>query len=1534
MQELIKKRPLYVATDVDQTLTSENESPFLKNFRIAYNKNDRLPTGTAGDTSQGGNFGSGTPLQGARLAIPEQFPMPAGINHTIGAYECQETNELYWACWNNQRFHGVYRLRGDTGMVDVVKIDTCFNFSLDPRFSLKNRMYLKVVYDSDNMQNVRVKAKYLVFTDGYNWQRWIDVETAIATAGYDPVLFPYFSAPPPHHDPCELINWIAAPPFRCPSTELVPFSQADVGKFNNLLYKSLQFAYQYIYTDGRTSVFSPYSSNVYVGTSACSQLTTNSPRCVRLTLSAGGPLVEKIRVFFRNCGGDWYLYDTIDKYDPCDRDEPFYTREIGLQDYNAEDNTFPYSYCGDKECGLYNAADALRVQEDIPIKSFAMTPVGDSVVLGNNLYNYNNFTCETLDNVEISIDQDEDDEGEDGNANCTPQNVTITAWVTTEGAPIVRVDNADGDVIFGTSYALKGFPAHYDRGVETVFANRQGFIGYLAGTPYATIGEQWRVAADGSMAEVGILNWWDNNVRNSILQTINDGGYYLSKFVFVVPRGRYLFRVASNRSDITDPGYQQTSTYIANRANAIGFHKEWNRPVWQSANQDWTQKELYIDACAGDVDTFADQDKLVLDTFVPIFADRDREKAFSGYITDTDNPDKKGMELLSYIVDEGFPETIRSGRYTDHNGFYWSSVQNGGANNSNVVFWGEYNCQLRTRDTWFIRTTHPRRPRGQKFFEQNLTVESVTGTYQLCNEVQVKGKIIDTDGNGIAGVNVVVTRGSTALTNSEGEFTLKVHRGNVRGILGDIIRDDKILFGAGSVCPLVSEDCTCIPVENFQWPRGACICPNVRIYPFVFNFTLRYASTNARALKGGGRYGFAIVGRDKGGRQTFANNIGYVDYPTFLERGNYEPLAVRWTITDEFVLPEDVSYISFYRTKNLNFGGYIQWVGDKIEFLNARGELITTTDEAVRARITIQSLIDFNRENNFATTVGYQFVQGDMLRVYDNGDGDLFEVTADTPFMDYQILGTDFNQSITGPDVEVPEDEEVVGRSFIIEYNKRLEALKDKCSFWIEIIRPHQCEQRELYFEICGTYAVENGKIMGDITTGILPTWDTYYQTRFIRPEGCSAKQINHPFESASITDFWGNECESGGRIAIADPQAYQQWHADDVIKSDDFVNTSQVNGLATFREANRKNFKGQEWGGIVAIHAERSVVCFICQNDFFITDYNMVYLRANREGVVVANLENTLSEPRQKTGFTYGCEYEDNDTIEFNDGLAIWADRKNAGVIIMDYNRAEDVARIENKGYFLSKFRHVIQHNAALVPERYLLDLIEISAGFDPKYREYVITFRPRRDLTFEPSVFINNERETFVDMQETFVFNLDMMQWARFTSYTPEGYGTLRKSATGMELITFVNGQPYFMNDNSVNYYNYFYGYAVDQVITLVWNYDPSKVKIFQSVTVESNSMQYYSDMVFTEERNSFSYIPPGYWVKREGIWYAEFLRDMSTYPDLEHPYVSMLADGKRIFGQFVWLRLVRDTRMRTGYNELNNLWVRLAGSERSEK
>ena len=94
------------------------------------------------------------------------------------------------------------------------------------------------------------------------------------------------------------------------------------------------------------------------------------------------------------------------------------------------------------------------------------------------------------------------------------------------------------------------------------------------------------------------------------------------------------------------------------------------------------------------------------------------------------------------------------------------------------------------------------------------------------------------------------------------------------------------------------------------------------------------------------------------------------------------------------------------------------------------------------------------------------------------------------------------------------------------------------------------------------------------------------------------------------------------------------------------------------------------------------------------------------------------------------------------------------------------------------------------------------------------------------------------------------------------------------------------------------------------------------------------FFIDRIKTEEKNSFSYIPQSGFKRKENMQYACVLRDMSSYFDPNKYQVSMLFDGKRLFGRYMRARLALTEENEDKYFELNRIWALVSGSELSMK
>jgi hypothetical protein len=1543
-QRITRSKPLYVVTDKSEKYTSENEAFYLKNYRVTFNAN--------ADGSEGGNFGLGTPIRSNKKA--SIGVMPAGKNMTMGAYESKETNQIYYFNWNSNNFHGIYRINGDTLKWEIVMVDPILAFSNDPAHRIPpHRVTLRVYYENDPVTKTKkAKAIFLVFTDGFGWQRFIDTEAAVATNGYDASQYPYYTLRPPQFDRQEYIDLAIRPPMFPIEVSAIDPTADDIGKPNNITDKAIQFAAEFQNTDNRTSVFGPYSSPFIQKSNPCNLNASGLPRCLKLKINVGSALVERVLLYQRLCGGDWYLYDTIERFGPRSNTDQYWLRDgqwAGLN-YDHTDNTIEYTYCGDKETSLAVQDDANRIQTDLPLVSIGLTAAGDSILLLDNLYNYNNFEKSELAKFSLAVQDTPSDVG--SYSVVKTRKITLYAFLSTVG-PFGQIDSnafiwtngSDTTLRYGgitTNFnnggSIQGFAfnTQFNDYLGLTLGDSKNFICYLAGTPYYAEGKQGIIDKQGNFTELLSVNA-QNNQQTDLLKTIHSQGkFVVQKFEFDVPAGKYIARMARQGVDLNTQ-YQKTSTSIIGLANKNNINAMFGLSNWAGVNN--FVKEIEVDVCTEDFDAWTTNNSLFY-LFVPyVFQQSGNAGVFNnlwrfieGYLQE-DDTSLQPYERATYIKKAGLgglAQYERSGKITDHNGYYFEYMAMGTAYKGEVQFIGLVNCN--GPNILAETAIHLNAKQDNGYYQENISVaDFLGGPLGPCMQIKIRGTVLDCKtGAPIAGVGVTLTQGATAYTGIDGAFEIIAHDGNAA-------YQGRIYANVSGSCLMQTCAASCLDVQPYDSNIVGCNSCVERIYPATFNFSFTFADQNVNSIKEGGRYGVSVQGWDRAGRVQYANFIGYIDAPSFPQKGNFNPMQIVVNLLQDLILPNDLAYISFSVTKELTNKKYLHWVGDAISFLDKDGNILADGNGAVRAKISIQSLLDYNKQNNFSTTVEYQQVPGDFVRIYDDGNGNLFDPAKNNGYLDFQVLGSDFNQSVQEESTSTSTTDEttgitttnnvnatITGSDIFIAFDKRLLALSKQCGFWIQLSTPSNGEEEEAYFEVPGMYFTSEGKILAK--QFVLNAFDTYYQNRSLNISKCTGKAILHPFMSSSVSDFWGANCSSLGRVLVKNNQAMQQWYPDDVIKSDEFVNQGQINGFGTWRGSNRKQFKGQERGGIVAGHAQNKLIVFICQSDWFMTDYDLQLVRSTSAGLIVASADNIIGDPQQKKESMFGCEYADTGTIQFIEGdknYVVWADSKKEAIALCDYRTAIDIADLGVKSYFSDKFNYQRNYNNSLDPATILSNLMELTVGVNPKYKEISFSFRKRKNSSTQVNDFVNTERETFTELNETFTFSIEQKQWARFETFVPEFYGMLQKSISGNEFISFVNGVPYLHNSKDVDTFNEFYGVSDSQVIDLSFYPKEERDLTYQCIIITSPVVKFFVDKIKTNHPNLYSYVAP-FWVrKRQNKFYSTLLRNMGSYPSNQNDSPSMIVDrGGKIAGEYCRIRLVRDVTQLNSYSEIDHI------------
>lgn len=1556
MQDVKQILPIFIQTDKAYERLKAEESPFNKGSTIDINGNPDTGAGTNNPTGEGQNEYVLTPTRSNKVITG--VDLPDGVNKTSGAFESVATKEEYHFVYNYSGNHSIWVIDGDTGVCTKVIEDPLLAITDDQEaFVAHHRVTLRVVLD----ENKNIIEKHLLWTNGKQWQGWINVVAAIATNGFD-AQNAYWKLMPPHFDRKELLEWPVRPPMIAPVAEAVENTEDDEGKINRIIDASWQFAIDFTNTDGRYTTVSPWSVPVIINTENYPSNPDAVPKNILITLPAGSPLTEKIRLYVKKCGGLWMLYDTLNKFTSSGVNSPsvignnYWMRKNPWSEFTYDPvfNTIQYTFDFGKVPLITPQEKFTRLQTAMPQVSNSLTDFQDSVVLGNNRYDYPNFDDDVISKLDANIQQKPP-------STCPRpiRDVYVYAYIgqcrqdfsyTSQVGYFLGDDTQMrfGGMRMSDSGATVIVVPEESKYFSLDFADRDALVCYAKGTAYFAVGEWYQVNQDNSLVAIpNLLDFDDNDVLAYAQNVFLAGGYFICRFHLRIPAEKYILTLGRHNVGSTGD-FRNTSTYIYGIANSrvksqtqVGSN---NLTSIKPQNSIVTfSKEMEIDCTAGNVDVWGNN----ADTFYvycPYQSTEGQEnfRFIEGYLQES--PDStKPVELFPYDMTGNNADDW--GKFTDKNGFYWAYTKARDSNETDIRFITRLNC---TYPFQFIVGT----AQGGIGWKQNpVTTVSIynSNSFGACNRVLVRGMITSLTGMPYANISVSIKDGSTALTNQDGTFELVVHDGrqNTSG-------NRNIYVNASSNYLISTASCGYIPLNPYSDSLAPCAQCTERIYPIRINLAINIEVLIQTSLKESDKYSVGVVGADLAGRLMWVNEIKEVSVPSFLERDNTNATYIRALLSAQLTLINypDIKWLTFSVSKRRTIKKYTDWVGDRIRFIDNTGNVTADPSTAVFVSIVIDSLFNYNLARNFTTLASYQFVLGDRLRVLDDGNGNLYDVATFGDPIDVQVLGTNYNQAATNAGI-LPQTTDVVinaetnennqSITLILKYDNRFDKLKNKEGFWIEIYAPQPEAEVFPYCEVPGFYPVINGIVSEFIGYGIngapqynqllqkdLNYWDTYYLQRNISVPDAGNLFFNHPFQSENITDNWGKGCTSCGRQHTKNEEAAQSWLPGELNKSLAFA-VGSLNGLATFtgEDEHRKDYGSYPYGGITAMVTQMNYIAIFCQNSWFLIDFKMRYSYVNDAGLLVTNLNDTFSEMHQRIGSHFGLSYEDTACIIFDDEYAYFLDTKNTALAKCNYQKAIDITQenegerggiqswLNNKCYFIQNWN--TSHE--------LKDRFDKVMGIDVERGNIYLTFRPRRNNSNNLESYVSQRRNYDERHQETMVYSIKHKAWLPMANFTPEVYSRVRGAWANQEFITFAAGKPYYHNGTANNSFNEFYGIQTSQSIIGVFNSESSLNKILGNISQDTNPLSYYADLIYSDDPYSFSYLPLNLFKKKENQYYGAALRNMVSYPAPNPPndsfFVSTLQDGKRIFGRYFVCRLISAHEKRNDYCELKNVF-----------
>jgi hypothetical protein len=293
----------------------------------------------------------------------------------IGAFEDGANETIYWFIHDS-----TFGSTSPTGKIDlIVSFNITTSILVYHVISIANTSVLsdKTVLNFNNkylITGINLVDGLLFFTDNYNPPRFINVNrkysnpsgTPLVDGGGNAVLLE------------ESLLVIKKPPYSAPSIELTTTSGGDE---NYLEERFICFAYRYEYQDDEysaTSQFSDaafsqkpflFSTEAYLNDGAVNRFNT-----AIITYNSGGPLVTSIELLFKDSDGT--VVKVIEKLNKAN---------LGLSD----NTDYTYNFRNSKIFTILPEAELLRLYDNVPLLAQAQTLMGNRLMYGNYIENYN-----------------------------------------------------------------------------------------------------------------------------------------------------------------------------------------------------------------------------------------------------------------------------------------------------------------------------------------------------------------------------------------------------------------------------------------------------------------------------------------------------------------------------------------------------------------------------------------------------------------------------------------------------------------------------------------------------------------------------------------------------------------------------------------------------------------------------------------------------------------------------------------------------------------------------------------------------------------------------------------------------------------------------------------------------------------------------------------------------------------------------------------------------------------------------------------
>jgi hypothetical protein len=415
----------------------------------------------------------------------------------------------------------------------------------------------------------------------------------------------------------------------------------------------------------------------------------------------------------------------------------------------------------------------------------------------------------------------------------------------------------------------------------------------------------------------------------------------------------------------------------------------------------------------------------------------------------------------------------------------------------------------------------------------------------------------------------------------------------------------------------------------------------------------------------------------------------------------------------------------------------------------------------------------------------------------------------------------------------------------------------------VELLTPRELSEDRPYYEIgerypvldsAGKYASNHGPLVtvfnGDVWWKRVACKSGIYNNLWTSGIVSKWGYINNNIESSRINDFKASEDWSKGRAHYVFDQAATFRRYNGITYSDAYeqdvhnLSLSSFNTtLANFKYVDRKygalNYLSDFNGNIVGIQ-DNKMLMIPCKSN--IIEY--------ADGSSNITMSTDVLGLEQYASGDFGVSKKDLPSVLVKDNQVYFFDRSRNAVLRYAGGQLTPISEKKVKSFFRRKFDQDLSSS--------------VVSGYDPMEDVYYFTKKGGDGFTIS--------------------YNVGSGRWQSFHSFVPENYAfmndtmfTFRDPVDTSEIYQGKKMWAHTFLGITIMYYG---STSYDCSVEVYSKLDPSKVKVFNAVSYETDDDEKVFDVETQTNLNGTYEIPKEIFSKREGVFYSNTYKKIDTY------------------------------------------------------